>query len=109
MPYLTFLSLSHNKLQGEKPLSLGEMRSLLVLDLSNNNLIGRVPPSLANCSLEVLDLGNNSLFGKIPDSLGQLLYLKSLHLSENNFWGTCHYLLEICPIWKQLILETMDF
>ncbi|CAI8611606.1 unnamed protein product [Vicia faba] len=59
-----------------------------VINLLNNNLTGRIPPSLANCSiLDVLDLGNNSLFGTIPDSLGQFQLLRSLHLNDNHFSG----------------------
>ncbi|GAU28548.1 hypothetical protein TSUD_268870 [Trifolium subterraneum] len=64
------------------------MSYVTVIDLSRNNLTGRIPPSLANCSmLEVLDLGNNNLFGTVPGSLGMLKYLKSLHLNDNHFSG----------------------
>lgn len=88
MHYISFLSLSHNQLIGEIPLSFGEMSFVTVIDLSSNNLTGRIPPSLANCSLlDVLDLRSNSLFGTIPGSLGQLPLLRSLHLNDNHFCG----------------------
>ncbi|XP_045830816.1 probable LRR receptor-like serine/threonine-protein kinase At4g36180 [Trifolium pratense] len=99
-----FLSLSHNQLHGEIPLSLGEMSHVTVIDLSGNNLTGRIPPSLANCSfLSVLDLGNNSLFGTIPNSLGQLKHLRSLHLNDNHFSGDLPLSLR-----NLSLLETMD-
>lgn len=38
MNHVGFLSLSHNQLHGEIPLSLGEMSRVTVINLSNNNL-----------------------------------------------------------------------
>jgi Leucine-rich repeat (LRR) protein len=85
---VAFLSLSHNQLHGEIPLSLGAMPDVTVIDLSGNNLTGKIPQNLANCSyLNVVDLGNNNLYGNIPGSLGQLNSLRSLHLNDNHFSG----------------------
>ncbi|KAK7263905.1 hypothetical protein RJT34_31504 [Clitoria ternatea] len=97
---LADFNVSHNQLQGRLPNQVVPLVVNGFLDLSfnlfegpvplrkGNNLRGRIPPSLANCSfLEALDLGSNNLFGIIPASLGQLHRLRSLHLSDNNFGG----------------------
>ncbi|KAG8646250.1 hypothetical protein MANES_10G140401v8 [Manihot esculenta] len=87
MRYLSFLSLSSNKLIGEIPTSMGEL-SLDVLDLSKNNLTGSIPSSIGHCSsLTVLDLQKNNLSGAIPNSIGQITGLQTLHLSNNKFSG----------------------
>nr|XP_027186034.1 LRR receptor-like serine/threonine-protein kinase GSO1 [Cicer arietinum] len=46
MHYVGFLSLSHNQLHGEIPLSLVEMSLVTVINLSNNNLTGRILQAL---------------------------------------------------------------
>ncbi|KAI9115456.1 hypothetical protein K1719_013775 [Acacia pycnantha] len=56
--------------------------SLLTIDLSSNSFIGRIPSSLANCSvLSEPDLSNNYLSGAIPNSL-------VLDLGENDLSGS---------------------
>ncbi|KAJ9678933.1 hypothetical protein PVL29_020978 [Vitis rotundifolia] len=46
---------------------LGQLKSLEVLDLFQNQLFGEIAASLVEISgLSVLDLSNNNLFGKIP-------------------------------------------
>ncbi|XP_065626611.1 receptor-like protein EIX2 [Quercus suber] len=57
---------------------------LLVLDVSNNLLIGALP----HCwkywqSLTHLDLGSNEISSRIPYSMGSLVALQSLHLQNN--------------------------
>ncbi|XP_028794118.1 receptor-like protein EIX2 [Neltuma alba] len=89
MTNLSFVSLSHDEISGQIPESIGDMcDSLLTIDLSSNNFIGRIPSSLANCSiLQALDLSENKLSGVIPNSLGQLQQLTLLHLSDNQLSG----------------------
>ncbi|XP_047965280.1 receptor-like protein EIX2 [Salvia hispanica] len=43
MDMLDFLDLSHNQLSGKIPTSLAEIHTLGFLDLSNNNLSGKIP------------------------------------------------------------------
>ncbi|XP_047944075.1 receptor-like protein 7 [Salvia hispanica] len=58
------------------------------LDLHDNNLVGDVPLSLANCSsLTVLNLSYNKLSGTVPTSLCKATYLQILDLSVNNLHG----------------------
>ena len=59
---VTDLDLEDNNLKGTLPSRLGELRSLSVLDLSNNpGLTGTLPASLAGLGLTVLRLGGTGL------------------------------------------------
>ncbi|XP_019199633.1 PREDICTED: MDIS1-interacting receptor like kinase 2-like isoform X1 [Ipomoea nil] len=56
------------------------------LDLSSNQLVGRIPTSLGKLSkLYVLKLGNNKLTGNIPLEVGELSLLSELNLASNKF------------------------
>ena len=59
---------------------------LISLDLTENNLIGLLPPEIALLSnLQHLMLGQNFLNGTLPSSLGLLNNLEELDLSNNQF------------------------
>ncbi|KAF4391245.1 hypothetical protein G4B88_016555 [Cannabis sativa] len=74
--------------QGEIPKSLGDLRSLIALNLSSNNFEGYIPLSVENLKLlESLDLSKNKLFGRIPQELATLTFLAYLNLSNNNLLG----------------------
>ncbi|XP_042405067.1 receptor-like protein EIX1 [Zingiber officinale] len=61
---------------------------LNIMDLSNNNLIGKIPTELMNLSgLFGLDLSGNHLTGEIPEKISALQQLESLDLSRNNLSG----------------------
>ncbi|XP_022891713.1 receptor-like protein 12 [Olea europaea var. sylvestris] len=84
---LTLLDLSSNKLQGEIPISLGNMSRLTSLYLYGNQFTGEVPCPALSSSLTDLDLSNNMFNGTIPQCIGSLSKLKSLYLVLNNFEG----------------------
>ncbi|GLT38709.1 hypothetical protein SLA2020_129390 [Shorea laevis] len=64
---LILLNLSHNSLTGQIPSSLGKMTELESLDFSSNKLEGRIPEQLTNLTfLSVLQLSHNELVGQIP-------------------------------------------
>ncbi|MFQ6666378.1 hypothetical protein Gotur_032745, partial [Gossypium turneri] len=67
LPFLGHLNMSKNCFNGRIPSSFGDMSSLQVLDLSNNQLSGEIPEQMAmGCSsLQVLALSNNILQGSI--------------------------------------------
>ncbi|KAF3454489.1 hypothetical protein FNV43_RR04936 [Rhamnella rubrinervis] len=91
---LEFLNLKENNLQGSIPLisTNGSMHNMMrILDLSHNQLRGKVPQSLINCSkLQVVNLGHNQISDTFPFWLQNLSELQILVLRSNNFFG---------PIW----------
>ncbi|KAG9441303.1 hypothetical protein H6P81_017157 [Aristolochia fimbriata] len=111
---------SGNLFNGTIPHTLGKLENLVILDLSNNDLIGsipselcdgrheylvlsknhltgNIPSSVGNCThLRVLGLRENQLTGSIPSTLGQLSQLKSLHLNSNNLREELPYSLANC-------------
>ncbi|OAY64213.1 LRR receptor-like serine/threonine-protein kinase ERECTA, partial [Ananas comosus] len=84
---LEYLLLSNNSFDGNIPVSLCESTSLIVLDISNNKLLGEIPPCLGMLQdqLFVLDTMNNNLSGQIPASLGKQTDLSILNLRNNSF------------------------
>ncbi|KDP38867.1 hypothetical protein JCGZ_05024 [Jatropha curcas] len=63
---LVNLYMDGNKFQGTLPLSFASLRGLRVLDLSRNNLSGKIPEYLEKFSLEYLNLSFNNFEGEIP-------------------------------------------
>ncbi|CAL8138899.1 unnamed protein product [Prunus armeniaca] len=89
-PYLlTLIDLSSNRFEGEIPEGpIGNLRALVLLNLSNNSLIGHIPSSLGYlAALESLDLSQNQLSGRIPSNLAQLTFLAYFNVSHNHLSG----------------------
>ncbi|XP_020530395.1 probable leucine-rich repeat receptor-like protein kinase At1g35710 isoform X2 [Amborella trichopoda] len=73
LPYLTHLNLSLNNLQGKIPKSIGNLLKLNVLDLGINMFTGSVSVEIGNLTeLHSISLRSNNLSGPIPYLLGQL-------------------------------------
>ncbi|GLT35569.1 hypothetical protein SLA2020_100110 [Shorea laevis] len=84
----TTIDFSINQFHGPIPDELGELNSLLLLNLSHNSLNGQIPSSLGKLAeLESLDLSSNKLEGKISEQLTKLTFLSVLNLSHNEFVG----------------------
>lgn len=78
------INLSNNNLIGRIPSNLSNLTALTNLSLNNNNLNGWIPDSLNNLTnLRVLNLKNNSLAWMIPPTLGDLKNLTFLSLRNN--------------------------
>ena len=83
------LLLRSNNLTGGIPAELGNLTSLVRLDLGQNRLTGGIPASMDNLThLVFLDLDGNQLSGALPSWLGDLTSLEHLLLNDNQFSGT---------------------
>ncbi|PPD99178.1 hypothetical protein GOBAR_DD03793 [Gossypium barbadense] len=92
---INFTSLSRSEIKGSLPeVSRGSLCNLRTLDLSLNAINGKIKgfiDALGGCgnnTLDYLDLSSNNLQGKLPDSLGNLKYLSILRLAQNSFSGS---------------------
>nr|GFC21898.1 LRR receptor-like serine/threonine-protein kinase GSO2 [Tanacetum cinerariifolium] len=86
---LVVLNLCNNNLSGKIPSSLGSLHQLEALYLRGNAFVGKLPMSLSNLTkLRLLDVGDNKLSGKIPLALGELSELYVLILRSNRFYGS---------------------
>ncbi|KAF3435120.1 hypothetical protein FNV43_RR22207 [Rhamnella rubrinervis] len=89
-PSIRVFSVSHNRMTGEVPSWICNLRSLEVLDLANNTLNGKLPPCMGNLSgnLSVLDIRMNKLHGVIPATLfGKKSALRAVNLNGNQLEG----------------------
>ncbi|BAA96770.1 putative verticillium wilt disease resistance protein [Oryza sativa Japonica Group] len=85
---LVVIDVSDNALHGSIPKSIGELVLLRGLNMSHNALTGPIPSQLgALHELESLDLSSNDLSGEIPQELAQLHFLSVLNLSYNGLVG----------------------
>ncbi|MEM1258063.1 MAG: leucine-rich repeat domain-containing protein [Bacteroidota bacterium] len=82
------LDLSNNNLRGKIPMTIGNLRYLEVLDLSGNHIEGRVPGLFRKFeNLKVVNLSNNALAGDIPSTIHKLKNLEELNLNNNQLEG----------------------
>ena len=76
---------SGNNLQGTLPLSIGDLKDLTALYLSNNSLINKFPSTIGYLlNLTALDISHNQLSGSIPPAIGNLNQLEFLWLNSNS-------------------------
>ncbi|KAL2337714.1 hypothetical protein Fmac_012160 [Flemingia macrophylla] len=88
MRHLAELDLSNCGFKGRIPNSLSNLTELISLDLASNNFIGPMPPFDMAKNLTSLYLYNNDLSGTIPSSHFEGLHnLESIYLSSNSFTG----------------------
>ncbi|CAK9150410.1 unnamed protein product [Ilex paraguariensis] len=84
----TSIDFSNNNFEGNIPETVGDLKSLYVLNLSRNALTGTIPSSIGNLTqLGSLDLSVNQLSGKIPVELTRLTFLSAMNLSYNQLVG----------------------
>ncbi|KAM4119554.1 hypothetical protein ACJW30_03G068800 [Castanea mollissima] len=80
------LRLANTGFSGKLPDSIGNLKSLIELDIHTCHFSGLVPTSLGNLTnLIVLYLAFNKFSGQIPFSLANLTQLSHLLLSPNSF------------------------
>ncbi|KAL5099773.1 hypothetical protein RYX36_004100 [Vicia faba] len=86
---LSRLYLGYNQIYGKIPLELGNLNSLILLNMQDNHFEGRIPSSFRKFQkLQVLNLGGNRLSGEIPSFIGNLSRLYRLTLGKNMLEGT---------------------
>ncbi|GAA0153989.1 hypothetical protein LIER_12095 [Lithospermum erythrorhizon] len=84
----TSIDFSSNNFQGGIPETIGELKSIYLLNLSNNALSSTIPQSVGNLKqLESLDLSFNKLNGEIPNELASLTFISYLNVSYNQLIG----------------------
>ncbi|KAL7095272.1 hypothetical protein ACP275_10G013300 [Erythranthe tilingii] len=84
----TSIDFSRNKFHGGIPSSIGDLKSLYLLNLSHNAIMGSIPASIGNLKqLGSLDLSSNNLTGNIPVELASLGFIGFLNLSFNDLFG----------------------
>ncbi|KAL3504930.1 hypothetical protein ACH5RR_034771 [Cinchona calisaya] len=103
-PELSHLNTSSNAFKGEIPYSYGNLTKLLVLDLSNNFLQGKIPINLRqnHTSLAQLILSGNNFHETMP-SFSNMSNLACLHLQNVGFGGSITRSLVNLPV-----LEVLD-
>ncbi|VVA36216.1 PREDICTED: probable [Prunus dulcis] len=85
---LVVLDLSENDISGGVPAEISKCQRLVILNLWGNNFTGSIPSEIGRISsLQALFLGNNSFYRVIPETLLDLTNLTFLDLSRNNFGG----------------------
>ncbi|KAK7817616.1 putative lrr receptor-like serine/threonine-protein kinase [Quercus suber] len=104
------LSLSDNKLVGNIPNGIGNLKGLYFFSISVNNLSGTIPSSLYNISsLQTISFSENQLEGTLPDNIGLTLpNLNSLLFGENYFLGSIPTNLGNLPYFYWLALSDND-
>lgn len=82
------IDLSSNQLTGRIPEGIASLDGVINLNLSWNRLSGKIPNKIGGMqSLESLDLSENKIYGEIPESLSNITYLSYMDLSYNNLTG----------------------
>ncbi|KAG1354969.1 receptor-like protein EIX2 [Cocos nucifera] len=84
---LKFLLLSYNYINGSIHPFICNLTDLVVLDLSNNNLSGRLPNCWHKSQPEIVDSQRDSMFGHSEGFMVGPINLLSLHIRNNSLSG----------------------
>lgn len=86
---LTKLYMGENRIRGSLPESIGQLKSLELLNMSYNYISGEIPQSISQLtSLQMLGLAGNRIAGRIPAGLGELRKLFKLEIYGNDLGGS---------------------
>ncbi|KAI0501970.1 hypothetical protein KFK09_016915 [Dendrobium nobile] len=124
-PNLSVVIARRNSLTGSLPNKLP--RNLTLLDIRNNQFIGKIPSLAGNLRmfngdgnkfsgelpanfseipfLHVLSLGNNQITGKIPATIGSLKFLNQLNLTGNLLSGEIPESIAAIPVLNSIDLS----
>ncbi|XP_058202583.1 receptor-like protein 7 [Rhododendron vialii] len=106
-PCTAIYNVHNNALTGAIPQLMCHKNSLRMLDLSNNNLNGTIPPCLASSSEDLLmfNLSGNSFHGTIPSTFTMNCQLLMIDLGRNQLQGLVPRSLANCAMLECLILQ----
>ncbi|XP_042034293.1 receptor kinase-like protein Xa21 [Salvia splendens] len=86
---LLYLDLARNQLSGLIPPTIGKMKQLQRLYLDGNQLVGSIPNQLCQMNhLGEFDLSMNMLVGPIPECIGDVKSLRMINLGSNQLNST---------------------
>ncbi|KAK3404336.1 hypothetical protein EUGRSUZ_K00646 [Eucalyptus grandis] len=101
------LQLGGTSFYGELPASIGNLRSMEILNLQFCNLTGSLPRSMGNLPLlSYLGIGCNNFSGFIPASFANLSNLEYLDVGKNPF--TVQPTSSLSCVWKIKKLATLN-
>ncbi|XP_023639559.1 receptor like protein 30-like [Capsella rubella] len=105
------LRLDSNSFHGPFPRWICMLRSLELLDLSNNSFNGSVPPCVRSFveRLQVLNLRKNNFSGILPDVFANAFHLQALDVSRNRLEGRLPESLINCTFMRLLNVEVNKF
>ncbi|XWS11316.1 hypothetical protein CRYUN_Cryun38cG0073100 [Craigia yunnanensis] len=105
---LVILDLSRNNLSGIIPQCFGDLsKSLWTLNLGMNNFHGIIPPTFTKgCQLKNLNLNGNQLGGPLPRSIIHCRDLEVLDVGNNKINDTFPYWLGSLPLLQVLVLRS---
>ncbi|MED6131547.1 hypothetical protein PIB30_010867 [Stylosanthes scabra] len=108
---LVILDFSYNNLSGMIPSCLGSFsQSLQALMLQGNKLGGHIPQTYAaGSNLMMIDFSNNTLKGKLPRALVNCKRLEFLDVSHNQINDSFPYWLSTLPELKVVALRSNEF
>ncbi|XP_010454934.1 PREDICTED: receptor-like protein kinase 5 [Camelina sativa] len=104
MTDLIHVDLSVNNLTGRIPDGLFGLKNLTELYLYANDLTGEIPKSISAVNMVTLDLSANNLTGSIPISIGNLKKLEVLNLFYNKLTGEIPPVIGKLPKLKNLMI-----
>ncbi|CAN4091956.1 unnamed protein product [Withania somnifera] len=80
------------KIKGRIPNEVGNLSSLIFLNLPRNNLVGSIPSSIGILrNLQRFNLHDNKLTGFIRDNICKLQHLGEIYLGQNQLSGSLPY------------------
>ena len=104
------LTLTDNQLDGRLPPTLNQLSNLKEMDLSNNSIFGALPASITQLSeLTVLNLSKNIMKSPLSEKIMNLKKLTHLYLSNNQFYGFIPDAISQLSLLKELYLNHNQF
>ena len=80
--------LTKNKIEGEIPINIGNLKKLESFNINKNEIGGIIPKSIIKLTnLGSFNADNNKIKGNIPENVGNLKKLKTFSISRNNIEG----------------------